>query len=299
MAAEQGGRGTGPAAAAWLAWSVLGSTMLLLLAGVGIVLGVEPGAPYDSWLILLVNAPVFATIGAVLAARRPDHPIGWLFCGIGLANAAQLVTGSYAAAALSRALPGGAVAAWVTEELRLLAFGAIVLSLLLFPTGRLPSWRWRWVVGLGAVGLASLMAREGLTPGPSQELLGHRNPFGLTGVPGLLDGLGLLEELFYMAELAAVLSLVLRLRRARGVERQQLKWFVYAAVLARRRVQQAVDRRFDRRRYDAARTVEGFSARLRDELDLDTLSSELLAVVDRTVQPAGVSLWLRRGSGRP
>jgi hypothetical protein len=404
MAAEQGGRGTGPAAAAWLVWSVLGSAVLLLLAGVGIVLGVEPGAPYDSWLILLVNAPVFATIGAVLAARRPDHPIGWLFCGIGLANAAQLVTGSYAAAALSRALPGGAVAAWVTEELRLLAFGAIVLSLLLFPTGRLPFWRWRWVVGLGAVGLASLMAREGLTPGPGQELLGHRNPFGLTGVPGLLDGLGLLEELFYMAELAAVLSLVLRLRRARGVERQQLKWFVYAAVLAvvvlvlanllfydlmehgplgnllwgaapvslavavavavlryrlyeidrlvnrtlvyglvtallagvyaggvfllgrlldpgdgqselavaastlavaglfqpaRRRVQQAVDRRFDRRRYDAARTVEGFSARLRDELDLDTLSSELLAVVDRTVQPAGVSLWLRPGSGRP
>jgi hypothetical protein len=363
MAAEQGGRETGPAAAAWLVWSVLGSTLLLLLAGVGLMLGVEPGTPYDSWLILLVNAPVFATIGAVLAARRPDHPIGWLFCGIGLANAAQLVTGSYATAAMSRALPGGAVAAWVTEELRLLAFGAIVLSLLLFPTGRLPSWRWRWVVGLGAVGLASLMAREGLTPGPSQELLGHRNPFGLTGVPGLLDGLSLLEELFYMAELAAVLSLVLRLRRARGVERQQLKWFVYAAVLAvvvlvlahllfydlmehgplgnllwgaapvslavavavavlryrlyeidrlvnrtlvyglvtallagvyaggvfllgrlldpadgqselavaastlavaglfqpaRRRVQQAVDRRFDRRRYDAARTVEGF-----------------------------------------
>jgi hypothetical protein len=154
-----------------------------------------------------------------------------LFCGIGLANAAQLVTGSYATATPSRALPGGAVAAWVTEELRLLAFGAIVLSLLLFPTGRLPSWRWRWVVGLGAVGQAALMAREGLTPGPSQELLGHRNPFGLTGVPGLLDGLGLVEELFYLAELAAVLSLVLRLRRARGVERQQLKWFVYAAVV--------------------------------------------------------------------
>jgi hypothetical protein len=62
---------------------------------------------------------------------------------------------------------------------------------------------------------------------------------------------------------------------------------------ARRRIQTVVDRRFNRHKYDAARTVEAFSARLRNEVDLDTLSAELLALVHQTVQPTSASLWLR------
>jgi hypothetical protein len=92
-----------------------------------------------------------------------------------------------------------------------------------------------------------------------------------------------------------------------GVTGDPPSWAVAAATLAvaalfqpaRHRIQAAVDRRFNRRKYDAARTIGAFSTRLRDQVDLDTLSAELLTVVDQTMQPTRASLWLRPAAERP
>ena len=113
---------------------------------------------------------------------------------------------------------------------------------------------------------------------------------------------GLLSAL--LAGVYAVAVLVLA-QLFGGVGRDPPSWAVAGATLAvaalfqpaRRRIQAVVDRRFNRRKYDAARTVEAFSRRLREEVDLDTLSAELLAVVDETVQPAKASLWLQPPTG--
>jgi hypothetical protein len=108
---------------------------------------------------------------------------------------------------------------------------------------------------------------------------------------------GLLTAVLGLCYVAGTLVFVL----VAGAGSDPPSWLVAAATLAaaavvrpaRRRIQAAVDRRFNRRRYDAAKTIEAFSARLRDEIDLDTLSAELLGVVDRTVEPTMASLWLR------
>jgi hypothetical protein len=89
-----------------------------------------------------------------------------------------------------------------------------------------------------------------------------------------------------------------------GVTQDPPSWAVAGATLAvaalfqpaRRRIQAVVDRRFNRRKYNADNTIQAFSARLRDQIDLDTLSGELLAVVDQTVQPTAASLWLRKSA---
>jgi hypothetical protein len=386
-----------------LAWLLYVVALVLVGLAVGLWLVVHrpvAGAVgYEYWREGMVNGLAWATVGAVIATRRPEHPVGWLFLGAGLVSAGGLVTGEYAAAFLAASGPsvGVAVAAWASYQFQSTIVGLLIGMLLLFPTGRPPSRRW-WVLAWAiAAGVVLAWVGQGLAPARYQDFPGVDNPFGIAGLATVLKWVaGAGAVLSVVGFLGALASLFVRFARARGQERQQLKWFVYAAGLgfavlflpnlipgasgvagtlawtlvpaslsaaaavailryrlydldrlinrtvvygvltvllagvyaglvlilgelfgglgaqppswavagatlavaalfqpARRRIQAVVDRRFNRRKYNTAKTIQAYSARLRDQVDLDTLSTELLAVVDQTMEPTRVSLWLR------
>jgi hypothetical protein len=400
-----------PRARPWLAWSLSALSLAFLggsLALEALSWGIESpaqdlGAAGIGWVIGLL---AFWTMGLLLTLRRPENTIGWLLAASGVVLTAAVFAPAYADYALfakPASLPGGRWLAWVSGWLDPLFICFPAALLLVFPTGRLLTRRWRpiaWlVVAVAVLGVVfaafrSGPIREGDLPVP--------NPLGIDGAGAFFDAVGLFVWLGVVtATVAAAMSMVVRFRRARGAERQQLKWMAFAAALlgiafvaanavaaaghdsgesgeaadvllgiaiaglpvsagvailryrlydidrivnrtlvygaltaalaglyfglvlalqqvfssfaggsdlaiagstlavaalfrpARRRIQELVDRRFYRRRYDTQQTLEAFSAHLRDEVALDALSAELRSVVQRTMQPAHVSLWLR------
>jgi hypothetical protein len=389
--------------AAWTLWAV---ATMLVLAGVVIYLLDVSVTTEDRDRLPLgglppVVAAVFglATLGALVAVRLPGNPIGWLLTGQGVLLAAAFFASGYADYALLAdpgALPGGQWAVWFLSWSFLLPLvSGPTLLFLLFPTGRAQSHGWRWVVWVAVAAAGVAVAGLAFQPGELDYEPPVANPLGAGAFEGVVSAAATAGQVVALLTLlAAALGMVARLRRARGVERVQLKWFAYAAAIvaiafpmaavgttegpladvlwgfallsfmgipaaagiailryrlydidlvirrtlvyaaltatlaggylvcvllaqlvigaesdlaiavstlamaalfgpARARIQGAVDRRFYRRRYDAAQTLEAFGARLRDELDIDALGADLNRVVRDTVQPAHVSLWLR------
>src|SRR5215213_6882853 len=390
-----------------LAWALWALAMLGLAVTVWLDrLLIEAGLPELAFLLgggnltSAVAAVSAATVGALVASRRPYHRVGWLLVALGLSLVAFGFTFSYTRYGLV-ARPGALPAAGYLAGF---ANGAVFVNLsltgfvlLLTPTGSLPSPRWRWWAKVQVAALVVAFLTSALHPMPLYpEYPEIGNPLG---VAALADGplaaafpVGAL--LILVGLMAGAGSLLLRFRRARGLERLQLRWLAWGAALAaaallvaltalvvegdsvvlqaavgmcvallplatgaailryrlydldriisrtlayglltvllglgyagvvlglgrllpqgsslvvaaatlavaavfqpaRRRVQQTVDRRFNRRRYDAARTIEQFSSRLHQQIDLGTLTAELLAVADRTVEPKMASIWLR------
>jgi hypothetical protein len=173
---------------------------------------------YFFWLNLTVLAVGYSVIGAIIASRRPRHPIGWICCAIGLIAAVDHFAGEYAVYALHErpeALPGGIAMLWLQSWFWMLFVGLVVFLLLLFPTGRLPSSRWRPFAWLSiAVILVGVIYSSVISP--DVRIDAPPNPIQL-----LVLALGVV----------AAASLVVGRRGARGVEREQIKWLLYAGPI--------------------------------------------------------------------
>jgi signal transduction histidine kinase len=237
--------------AAWLAWTLCGVCVVLIVLALlldfltsEVILppggpDLRPGPTIATLTGILSLA--YPTIGALIASRLPANPIGWIFCGTGMLYGAQRCGSAYADYALLEnfAFPGGEYVAWASTCVWFACLTLAVFLILLFPDGRLSSPRWRFVAWAAILG-ATLVA-IGFAFMPEMLILTHPyldNPLGWVGVIGgrlttyqlfgASRSLGL--TLLLASTLAAALSPVLRLGRARGNERQQIKWFLFAAL---------------------------------------------------------------------
>jgi hypothetical protein len=387
---------------AWSMWALsiaLTALSLLLL----VLSSSQPETPtYRFWIENTLLAVGYSTVGAVIVSRHPENLIGWIFCTMGPLWGLVHFSGEYALYTLlaaPRSLPAGEAAAWIFSWLWVPGIGLLVFLSLLFPNGQLPSSRWRWFAWLSVLLILVGAISAAFSPGAINvglELI--QNPLGIESLPNTYQPV---QALLLTLGLVAVASLFVRLRRARGLERQQIKWYVYAGALVaggsiltytisetidvlwleragyvlvligllgtpiamgiailryrlyeidliinrtlvyglltatlalfyfgsvlilnqlfitltgqsslfvivastlaiaalfnplRRRIQSFIDRRFYRRKYDARKTLEAFGNRLRYETDLERISEDLLEVVDETMQPSHMSLWLR------
>jgi hypothetical protein len=370
-----------------LAWSLCVLCVVLAVASLILALlnGGTLGEIFLAWdgpstAALPTETVSFSVVGALIASHRPENPIGWIFLAEGFCYGLLSVADEYAIYALLTnpgALPLGAEASWLGQWIWAPGLGlSLVFLPLLFPDGHPPSRRWRPVAWLGglSIGLTVVSSMIVLWPERGPALVtGDESPSHIVHV--LVDFIAV--PMLFVAGLSAVISLLVRFRRARGDERQQMKWFASAAVLSlvwiivfgqysprvlpeaivalsfllvipsiplatgiailryrlydidriinrtlvygsltaalvalyfvgivvlqrlfvaltgekstlavvastlviaalftplRRRMQSFIDRRFYRRKYDARKTLEAFSAQLRDETDLNALS---------------------------
>ena len=395
---------------AWLPWVLLG--LGLSLTAVTLVLGLSrpSGGELTSFpndLIWFLSLALFVPVGALIARRQPLNPVGWLIIAIGLSEVLSKFAAEYAIRSLvldPGSLPGGGAMAWLSSTVWAPQLGLFPFMILLFPNGRSLSRLWSWVGWLAVAWLGVFMSFAiMLWPYRGASFLRAEESFGVQELAAVEDIIFSLFPIVTLSLAAALVSLIVRFRRSRGEERQQLKWIalvaslgaigivvsdivlealdrqspffqlfsetiggpgtfvvatgiamlryrlyaidriinrtlVYAALTgvlvlvyvagvfgvggllrsvssgesnslvvaastlavaamfrpARGRIQSFIDRRFYRRKYDAAQTLADFTARLRNEVDLDASTAGLLAVIRETMQPEHASLWLKQ-----
>jgi hypothetical protein len=219
-----------------VAWSLLGAYTVGIATTA--ILAIADGRLQRDWQGLIAQMLAFAAysaIGALIVARRPGNAIGWVFSAIGLLAVTMLVAGEYAQYAYvtrPRPLPGAILAAWLPPTaVYALYLSTVILPLLLFPTGQPLSPRWRPVLWITAVEIAGLTVLAGTHPelllGDGNHVIANPLAFAVADLPRA----GQVDWVIFVPVTAALVSMLMRFRRARGDERQQLKWFAYGAAL--------------------------------------------------------------------
>jgi hypothetical protein len=225
----------------WLAWSLWALTVVLMALTVVFTalypLSRDAASNAVNFAVAILFVVTFQTVGALIASRRPENPIGWVFCGMGLALVAAVFFGNYAQYSLvvePGALPNAETAAWVGNWIWLVALSPLGFFLLLFPDGRPPSPRWRIVAWAQAAALVCWFVSQALAPGPLLNA-GYEsvdNPYGIEAMGGILKVVGAVSGLLLLVTvLASAFSIVVRFRRSRGDERRQIKWVAYAGAM--------------------------------------------------------------------
>jgi len=391
-----------------ISWVVFPVVVVLTLGQIYLsVLNRAVGAPGAAGVVVSTLPDLVAlgllALGLLVAYRRPANPVGWIIAGTVVTAGVTDFAESYAVYTLYTnpgSLPSGETMAWLSNWIFIpVLFAAPAMLFLLFPNGKLVSRRWRpvfWIVILTTCAAMTTSIFQPVLNDPPFE--GVVNPLGFAPPQALLAPLSYIGWPGMAASfLVAAFAMILRLRRSRGVERQQLKWLAAAAAILplasvsgvvlyylgydsiagflavfsivpiflaagyailryrlydidliinrtlvygsltatlaagyvgtvivlqralifftgrestlavvastlviaalfnplRRRFQAFIDRLFYRGKYDARKTLEAFSMKLREETDLDALGNGLVSVARETMQPEHVSLWLR------
>ena len=217
-----------------LVLAIAALSVLMLAAG---VLVIPPTEQTETELAVAFSAfaLAFVAVGALVAVSRPDNAVGWLMLSAGATMSIPVVSGQYAGWVLfgdgGGALGAARLSAWLSTWLYILAAGALVCLLLAFPAGRLLGRR-RWLAAVAAPATATASVAQALVPGEMDGFPGVANPFGIVSAQAVLDAvLTVSGTVVAVAFLIAVAAVFARLRSADGDERQQLKWFAYAAAL--------------------------------------------------------------------
>ena len=224
-----------------LSWSIAALSFTIMMTGLILsILALAAdggGPPFSHQFFTPILTITYCVVGALVAARHPQNPIGWMFCFVGFLSALNMLLAGYTLyddfAVTNGSLPGVAFARWLALWIWLPnIILPVTFALLLFPDGKLLSSRWKpffWAAGFS---LTAIILSIAFHPGPLAEMGLGANPFGIANSAPLLNALiSIAVPVLGLAVIGSIASVVVRFHKATGIERARLKWLTVAAIM--------------------------------------------------------------------